>query len=602
MENLNHSSEHTFHIPVMGLAFTIDSPIKVAKFGISSVVSIVEDNLIETMRRHYYPLIGKVYEPIAASEPDSREKRITDYLNLMNTIIEQQMQKLEAEAFELGADIVKYFEMLPTGSKLRKMYQEMMQMPDSEEKEKKQDFLKKQIVAGSIDVNIMTKIDRDHHHKDGSVIPDGSDSVSALRAYAKSNLTNSSVVFSAGMNPRLFGYLETLNAFDPDENFHFKKKVVIKVSDYRSALIQGKFLAKKGIWVSEFRIESGLNCGGHAFATDGYLLGAILEEFKNKREELTKSIFDIYKGVIKQKIGFDFTELPEIKVTAQGGIGTYEEDELFRSYYQVDSTGWGTPFLLVPEATTVDEHTLKLLSAATEKDVMLSNRSPLGVRFYYLKGTTADLERQQRIANGKPGSPCTEKHLCFNTEFTEEAICTASNRYQKLKLEHIKSLQPNEQEFERQQAEVLEKECLCIGLSNAAPKVYNETFLKNYTAVNVCPGPNIVNFSEIVSLQTMTDHIYGRKDIVHNKKRPHVFVAELVLYLNYLKEQLAKGDSSDSKRKIYYKNFINNLLDGIRYYQTLGEEKISNQTLFRQGLEDVGKELIAIKLEYSIDM
>lgn len=52
----------------------------------------------------------------------------------------------------------------------------------------------------------------------------------------------------------------------------YYKKVVIKVSDYRSALIQGKYLAKKGIWVSEFRIESGLNCGGHAFATDGYLL------------------------------------------------------------------------------------------------------------------------------------------------------------------------------------------------------------------------------------------------------------------------------------------------------------------------------------------
>lgn len=37
------SSEHSFHIPVMGIAFTIDTPIKVARFGISSVISIVED-------------------------------------------------------------------------------------------------------------------------------------------------------------------------------------------------------------------------------------------------------------------------------------------------------------------------------------------------------------------------------------------------------------------------------------------------------------------------------------------------------------------------------------------------------------------------------
>ncbi len=47
MKNL---SPHTFHIPVMGLAYTIDTPIKVAKYGITSVVSIIEDYLIEQMR------------------------------------------------------------------------------------------------------------------------------------------------------------------------------------------------------------------------------------------------------------------------------------------------------------------------------------------------------------------------------------------------------------------------------------------------------------------------------------------------------------------------------------------------------------------------
>ena len=46
-------NRHTFHIPVMGLAYTIDSPIKVAKYGISSVVSITDDELIEKMRAFY---------------------------------------------------------------------------------------------------------------------------------------------------------------------------------------------------------------------------------------------------------------------------------------------------------------------------------------------------------------------------------------------------------------------------------------------------------------------------------------------------------------------------------------------------------------------
>ena len=88
------------------------------------------------------------------------------------------------------------------------------------------------------------------------------------------------IILSAGMSPRLYSYLEHFEDFYPDKNGFIKKKIVLKVSDYRSALIQGTYLAKKGLWVSEYRIESGLNCGGHAFATDGHLMGPILAEFK----------------------------------------------------------------------------------------------------------------------------------------------------------------------------------------------------------------------------------------------------------------------------------------------------------------------------------
>ena len=60
-------------------------------------------------------------------------------------------------------------------------------------------------------------------------------------------------------------------------------------------MIQGNFLAKKGLWVSEYRIESGLNCGGHAFATDGFLLGPILEEFHQKKEQLNYCYYGVKK-------------------------------------------------------------------------------------------------------------------------------------------------------------------------------------------------------------------------------------------------------------------------------------------------------------------
>jgi hypothetical protein len=600
---MNQRTAHTFHIPVMGLSYTIDSPIKVARFGISSVVSIMEDHLTETMRMYYCRNTGRHYEPIADKAPDYRAKRITAYLNLMNTIVAEQMQKMRAEAFVEGNEIVQYFEMLPEDSPLKKSYLDMLQCTNEEKRLAIQNDLRTQLVAGSILVNIMTKVDGDKWDKQGNIIPNGSDAVTALRGYIESDLDDSSIVFSAGMNPRLYTYLEQVDAFDPDENLQFRKKIVIKVSDFRSALIQGKFLAKKGIWVSEFRIESGLNCGGHAFASDGFLLGPILEEFKSKRQELTDDIFELYKTAIGKKLGRELSQSPTVDITVQGGIGTFREDAFLRTYYDVASTGWGTPFLLVPEATTVDEHTLNLLIKAKEQDLVLSNSSPLGVRFHYLRGTTADIEKQTRIANGKPGSPCPEKLLSFNTEFTKEPICTASRKYQNLKLKQLKTMELPEAEFEKQQSVVLEKECLCIGLSNSAALAHGVTFLEKYQAVNICPGPNIVNFSAVVSLKTMVDHIYGRTDLVNNPSRPHMFMAEMKLYINYLKEQLISKYTELEDRKVrnYFRSFIGNLSDAIAYYQNLPECAVVNRPYFDAELAKAEVALAGIKETYAFE-
>lgn len=596
---MNQYPQHKFHIPVMGLAYTIDSPIKVARFGIASVISIVEDGLIETMRSYYYPTIKLVYHPITKNEVDYRAKRITDYLNLVNKIVKDQMEKIKKSAFETGSEIVKYFEMFPDNSKLKHLYHHMMEAPNNLEKQEVATFLRTQLMPGSIDVNIMTKIDSDKRDGNGAIIEDGSEAVTALRGYIQSDLTNSSVIFSAGMNPRLYNYLEKCTEFDADELGVFKKKIVIKVSDYRSAIIQGKYLAKKGIWVSEFRIESGLNCGGHAFATDGYLMGPIMEEFKTKKEELVTTIFEVYNNAIKAKGRIGFNAPHPVKITAQGGIGTYEEDIFLHEHYGIDSTGWGTPFLVVPEATTVDDDTLNLLCKAKQKDLVLSNNSPLGVRFHYLKGTSADIEKQERIKKGKPGSPCTEKHLAFNTEFTEAPICTASHKYQLLKIAHLKALKLSPEDYQKQLNGVLDKECLCVGLSNAASKVYRVPFVKRQEAVTICPGPNIVYFNKVVSLQTMTDHIYGRKNIVDDKHRPHMFIAELGLYMNYLKEQLAAdaGKELDNKRKKYYQEYLNNLLSGIKYYQQLNGVAITNHQEFLEALEITENELNEISFQ-----
>lgn len=597
------SSQHKFHIPVMGLAYTIDSPIKVARFGISSVISIVEDRLIEMMRQHYYPTISREYQPISTHETDYRAKRITDYLNLVNTIVQAQVEKLRNAAFETGSEIVKYFEMLPDDNALKQLFGQMMNSGNREEKEKIASQLRSQIQPGSIDVNIMTKVDRETYNSRGDIVENGSDAVAALRGYVKSNLSNSSVVFSAGMNPRLYNYLESCKEFDVNEDGDFTKKIIVKVSDYRSALIQGKYLAKKGIWVSEFRIESGLNCGGHAFATEGYLLGPILEEFKTNRQELIDTIFEVYNAALRKKDKPHFISPPKMTLSVQGGIGTHEENDFLFRYYNVESTGWGTPFLLVPEATTVDEDTLNLLSKAKENDVILSSNSPLGVRFHYLRGTSSDIEKSLRIKKGKPGSPCTEKHLSFNTEFTKEPICTASHKYQKLKITQLQSLNLPEPEYQKQLNEVLDKECLCVGLSNAAALNYNQTFIKTLKAVTICPGPNIANFSEVVSLKTMTDHIYGRANILTNNNRPHMFIAELHLYIDYLKEELENDVRSGNflKRKKYYTSFYQNLCNGITYYRNLPDlSGTTNQHQFIKGLHNVTLEMDVLNYRYAI--
>ncbi len=596
------SPQHKFHIPVMGLAYTIDSPVKVARFGIASVISIIEDRLVEMMRKHYYPTINQEYEPITTNEPDYRAKRITDYLNLVNKIVQAQVEKLKNAAFEKGSEIEKYFEMLPEDSTVKKMYYKMTGSTDEQEKKKIETFLRTQIKPGSIDVNIMTKVDKNNFNGENELIENGSDAIAALRGYAKSELKNSSVIFSAGLNPRLYNFLEECRELDVNEDGGFSKKVVIKVSDYRSALIQGKYLTKKGIWVSEFRIESGLNCGGHAFATEGYLLGPIIEEFKQNREQLINTLFEIYNAALEKKTNRKFIYPPSLIFSVQGGIGTHEEDEFLHDYYNVESTGWGTPFLLVPEATTVDATTLQQLGAATEKDIMLSRNSPLGVRFHYLKNTSAEKEKLKRISSGKPGSPCTEKHLASNTEFTKEPVCTASQQYQKLKIAQLQSLNLPEAEYTKQLNEVLAKECLCVGLSNAAAICYNETFIKKLNAVNICPGPNIVNFSKVVSLQTMTDHIYGRKNIITNSSRPHMFIAELYLYLTYFTEQLEEyiPPAQVAKRRKYFAAFYQNLVDGISYYRQLPGIAAAAKDQFIKDLNYAENELDALNYKYEI--
>src|ERR1700693_6324677 len=62
------TSLHRFHVPVMGTGFTIDSALRGARLGISTVISLVDDHLVERVRRHYAAVHGFPEETIGSRE------------------------------------------------------------------------------------------------------------------------------------------------------------------------------------------------------------------------------------------------------------------------------------------------------------------------------------------------------------------------------------------------------------------------------------------------------------------------------------------------------------------------------------------------------
>lgn len=597
---MQNQNIHTFHIPVLGLAFSIDTPLRVARYGIASVISIVDDILIERMREHYANLYGKPYTAINQKEEDHRARRITAYLNLVNQIVHEQTTKLKASAFEQGSEIVKYFEMLAEHSPLKALYRRFAAVRDPAHHANLENELRSRIVAGAIDVNIMTKLDKvNRATHESEPLPDSSDAVAALRGFVRSEL-QSSVVLSAGLNPRLFNYMERCPEFLPGPDGAPPKGVILKVSDYRSASIQGKILAKKGIWISEYRIESGLNCGGHAFATDGILLGPILQEFKEKREALTFELHALYCAALRGKGSNAPAEPRPVRITVQGGIGTKAEDEFLREFFAIDGTGWGSPFLLVPEATNVDEATRAKLAAAGKEDFYISDASPLGIAFNNVRGSSSEELIRRRVKEGRPGSPCTKKYLVTNTEFTKEPICTASRQYQSLKIGQLQGMDLTSEELEFQIQKVSEKSCLCEDLA-ASPFVGKETEDKRAPhAVAVCPGPNLAYFSRIATLEEMVGHIYGRLQLISVSDRPNLFINELRLYIDYLKNEIGKKlESLTTNEHRYLTTFRRNLQEGIEYYRSLVPKLTKETERYR---EIVWTQLKELELELEMQV
>ena len=585
---------HRFHIPVMGTGFTIDTCLKVARFGIHSVLSLGDDEMIERVREYHCREYGFHYEEIAGGSGDHRARRITAYLNQLNLLVNDQFEILRHQPFETEEDITRYFTLLPEGQ-LKTEYNAMMAETDLEQKTRRQDELRRLMKPGRINVNVMTKVDCTIDRVDNRMLdPDKTDALNGLKGYGESDL-QSSIIFSAGMNPRLYGAIAKYPDFFPDPSGEIKKQVVLKVSDYRSAAIQGRFLVKKGIWVSEWRFESGLNCGGHAFATQGMLMGPILKEFKERRLELVETLFPLYEAALA-KTGREIDGPPSHRFTVQGGVGTHEEHDTILKYYEADATGWGSPFLLVPEVVRIDDEHLEKVRVAGEKEIKLTRSSPLGIPFWNLLTSESEAYRRERIAEGKAGSICPHRYLKFNTEFTKKPICRSSKAYQTLKIKEINGRDDlDEEQRAAHVQETTDRACICFDLSAPALKVMN---LPTTSKLNVCVGPNARFFDKVSSLREMVDHIYGRIDLLKGKNRPNMFVNELRLYMEYMAEEVERVRLKLSNQTHeYFEEYKLNLLNGIEYYREQADNLVAKgQDSFLSQLDTLAAEIDAMVL------
>jgi hypothetical protein len=521
-------------------------------------MSLVDDLIMEPIREYYCRQHNLYYSKIPELAEDGRAKRITAYLNTVNDVVRIKMDSIKKQSFFKDNDKAKYFRMLPDDTHLKMDYLKLLDMKPCLERDELAESLTDSMHPGSIDVNIMVKLDTVRYDEQGNPLGDEfSDAKAALRGYANSNL-KSSIVLSAGINQPLFTYMTLFRDFYRDKLGNIKKKIILKVSDFRSTLTQGKFLARKGLEVHEFRIESGLNCGGHAFASNGFLLPTLLQEFKENRDALYSSFLPLVRKYYEKK-DWKFPDAKAISpplLTVQGGIGTHGEVRRMMDFFGMEMTGWATPFLLVPEATPVDDTTRELLKQAGEKDFLLSDISPLRIPFNNVKGTGLEKWTRQRSEQGWPGSTCPKRFLVSNTEYTRIPICLASRDYQNQKLMDIEKSPITDEEKQELKNKTTEKSCICHHLGSGA-LISLGLAKESESPQAICPGPNLAWFNRTYTLEEMIDHIYGRRTSLVPENRPHMFAKEIVMYVDY------------------YEKLVNNCTFAERGVKTLKEYKVN---------------------------
>ncbi|MCP4711589.1 MAG: hypothetical protein GY869_23470 [Planctomycetes bacterium] len=95
----------------------------------------------------------------------------------------------------------------------------------------------------------------------------------------------------------------------------------------------------------------------------------------------------------------------------------------------------------------------------------------------------------------------------------------------------------------------------------------------------------------------MVNHIYGRISLVTNSNRSHMFIQELKIYIENLRQELEIYSLGlSAKTPVYLREFKDNLLEGIEYYRQLGKQYIQEQkNRFLDELNSLQEELLGMQ-------
>jgi len=111
-------------------------------------------------------------------------------------------------------------------------------------------------------------------------------------------------------------------------------------------------------------------------------------------------------------------------------------------------------------------------------------------------------------------------------------------------------------------------------------------------------------FSKLVSMKDMIGHIYGKNNVIQRDDRPNMFIKELNIYIEFLKDKVNDASRNPvEKEQKYLLSFSENLEQGIEYYSNLFKEKSDSfnesYELLMNNLEDSFQRLKLLKLRIS---